>query len=182
MGARVYDPDTGTFLQTDPIQGGGANAYGYTDGDPVNETDLSGDCGFPIGCLEAAGGAILRGGEDAGSGLLDGAKGVSGALLDVGARGFAAFAILKPLIFPTTLNAAPCETHNDCGTVFAKGTDNGDGTTTEVKTRATPGADGSTSEHIIVRDGNGDAISVTHRVTNPAGEVVHEHTTQVKRP
>ena len=44
MGARVYDPYTGTFTQPDPIQGGGANAYGYTDGDPVNEKDLSGDC------------------------------------------------------------------------------------------------------------------------------------------
>jgi uncharacterized protein RhaS with RHS repeats len=43
MGARVYNPYTGTFTQPDPIQGGGANAYGYTDGDPVNETDLSGD-------------------------------------------------------------------------------------------------------------------------------------------
>jgi hypothetical protein len=43
MGARVYDPYTGTFTQPDPIQGGGANAYGYTDGDPVNGTDLSGD-------------------------------------------------------------------------------------------------------------------------------------------
>lgn len=42
MGARVYDPDTGTFLQTDPIPGADANAYGYTDGDPVNETDLTG--------------------------------------------------------------------------------------------------------------------------------------------
>jgi uncharacterized protein RhaS with RHS repeats len=43
MGARVYDPYTGMFLQTDPIQGGGANAYGYADGDPVNKTDLTGD-------------------------------------------------------------------------------------------------------------------------------------------
>jgi hypothetical protein len=42
MGARVYDPDTGTFLQTDPILHGGAGAYGYTDGDPVDETDLAG--------------------------------------------------------------------------------------------------------------------------------------------
>jgi hypothetical protein len=42
MGARVYDPYTGTFLQTDPIQGGGATPYGYTDGDPVNERDLTG--------------------------------------------------------------------------------------------------------------------------------------------
>jgi RHS repeat-associated protein len=42
MRARVYDPYTGTFLQTDPIPGADANAYGYTDGDPVNETDLTG--------------------------------------------------------------------------------------------------------------------------------------------
>jgi RHS repeat-associated protein len=36
MGARVYDPYTGTFTQPDPIQGGGANAYGYTDGERVS--------------------------------------------------------------------------------------------------------------------------------------------------
>lgn len=43
MGARVYDPYTGTFTQPDPIQGGSANAYGYTAGDPVNGSDLTGD-------------------------------------------------------------------------------------------------------------------------------------------
>jgi len=84
MGARVYDPYTGTFLQTDPIPGADANAYGYTDGDPVNETDLTGDatwagalgefgsaeaaeqpedaaCG-PFALVCEAGGAILTGG------------------------------------------------------------------------------------------------------------------------
>jgi hypothetical protein len=54
MGARVYDPDTGTFLQTDPIPGADANAYGYANGDPVNETDLTGKRGsFGSGCLVA---------------------------------------------------------------------------------------------------------------------------------
>jgi uncharacterized protein RhaS with RHS repeats len=48
MGARVYDPYTGTFTQPDPIHGGGDNAYGYTDGDPVNETDLNGDDALPL--------------------------------------------------------------------------------------------------------------------------------------
>jgi RHS repeat-associated protein len=43
MGARVYDPYTGTFLQTDPIPGADANAYGYANGDPANQTDLDGD-------------------------------------------------------------------------------------------------------------------------------------------
>jgi hypothetical protein len=53
MGARVYDPYTGTFTQPDPIPGAGANAYGYTDGDPVNETDLNGKGGHGGGpaCL-----------------------------------------------------------------------------------------------------------------------------------
>jgi hypothetical protein len=109
MGARVYDPYTGTFTQPDPVQGGGLNAYGYANGDPVNETDLTGDCGFPVGCLADAGGAILDAGEDAG-----------GALLDVGARGFGAFALLQPLIFPSSVGAAPCEINNDCGAVFAE--------------------------------------------------------------
>jgi uncharacterized protein RhaS with RHS repeats len=120
MGARVYNPYTGTFTQPDPIQGGGLNAYGYANGDPVNETDLTGDCGLPVGCLADAGGAILGAGEDAGGGLLDLATGAGGVLLDVGARGFGAFALLQPLISPSSVGAAPCEMNNDCGVVFAK--------------------------------------------------------------
>ncbi|MFJ6793996.1 DNRLRE domain-containing protein [Streptomyces sp. NPDC091268] len=42
MGARLYDPATGTFLQDDPVQGGGASAYGYCSADPVNCTDTAG--------------------------------------------------------------------------------------------------------------------------------------------
>jgi hypothetical protein len=69
MGARVYDPYTGTFLQTDPIPGADANAYGYTDGDPVNETDLSGDmsvwgAGGRIICAGLACLGIARGEPD----------------------------------------------------------------------------------------------------------------------
>jgi uncharacterized protein RhaS with RHS repeats len=62
MGARVYDPDTGTFMQPDPVKGGGANAYGYTDGDPVNETDLSGMCLiFSCSTYHAVGHAVSTG-------------------------------------------------------------------------------------------------------------------------
>ncbi|MBO4207551.1 RHS repeat-associated core domain-containing protein [Micromonospora echinofusca] len=42
MGARVYNPTTGRFLQVDPIYGGNANSYEYCSGDSVNCTDTSG--------------------------------------------------------------------------------------------------------------------------------------------
>jgi uncharacterized protein RhaS with RHS repeats len=104
MGARVYNPYTGTFTQPDPIQGGGANAYGYTDGDPVNEIDLTGDaaCGWaePWGCAIDAGEDIV---DDAG-----------GAALDLGSKVFGgvAGAILGPLIFPSNVGASRSEMTN----------------------------------------------------------------------
>ncbi|MES9602428.1 MULTISPECIES: DNRLRE domain-containing protein [Actinomadura] len=42
MGVRLYDPNTGRFLQTDPVHGGNENAYEYCTADPVNCTDLDG--------------------------------------------------------------------------------------------------------------------------------------------
>jgi len=42
MGARVYDPSTGRFLQTDPVVGGNANPYDYCSGDPNGCADTSG--------------------------------------------------------------------------------------------------------------------------------------------
>ena len=43
MGSRGYVPQLGRFLQTDPLTGGSDNPYAYTNGDPVNTTDLSGN-------------------------------------------------------------------------------------------------------------------------------------------
>jgi len=41
MGARVYIPALGRFLQVDPMPGGTPNLYAYP-ADPVNEFDLDG--------------------------------------------------------------------------------------------------------------------------------------------
>jgi RHS repeat-associated protein len=45
--ARVYDPVMGRFLQTDPIgYKSDINAYNYTRGDPINQTDPTGTAFF----------------------------------------------------------------------------------------------------------------------------------------
>jgi RHS repeat-associated protein len=47
---RYYDPQTGQFTQPDPIGlAGGANAYGFADGDPVSYGDPYGTCAWGIG-------------------------------------------------------------------------------------------------------------------------------------
>lgn len=42
MGARLYDPQAGRFLQVDPVPGGSCNAYDYVCQDPLNEYDRGG--------------------------------------------------------------------------------------------------------------------------------------------
>jgi RHS repeat-associated protein len=42
MGARQYLPSIGRFLEVDPVEGGSANAYDYSRGDPQNLCDLDG--------------------------------------------------------------------------------------------------------------------------------------------
>lgn len=42
MGARVYSPVLGRFLQVDPVAGGSANPYDYANQDPASEPDPSG--------------------------------------------------------------------------------------------------------------------------------------------
>jgi RHS repeat-associated protein len=44
MGARSYVPSLGRFLTPDPIPGGSANPYDYANQDPVNNSDLTGEC------------------------------------------------------------------------------------------------------------------------------------------
>ncbi len=43
MGVRLYNPNSGRFLSVDPVAGGSANDYDYTNQDPVNSFDLDGN-------------------------------------------------------------------------------------------------------------------------------------------
>ncbi len=47
MGVRSYVPALGRFLTPDPVPGGSANAYDYSNQDPVNTFDLSGEFSCP---------------------------------------------------------------------------------------------------------------------------------------
>ncbi len=62
MGARLYVPTLGRFLQVDPVPGGSASAYDYCSGDPVNCFDLDGERSRRV-CLATAAalGCILWG-------------------------------------------------------------------------------------------------------------------------
>jgi RHS repeat-associated protein len=63
MGARVYLPSLGRFLQVDPIQGGTLNPYVYAH-DPINMNDYSGQFAFAMPLVWAAPiawGALLKG-------------------------------------------------------------------------------------------------------------------------
>ncbi len=51
MGARLYSPQLGRFLEVDPVEGGSANDYEYAAGDPVNNADLTGMCSGFVRCL-----------------------------------------------------------------------------------------------------------------------------------
>jgi len=60
MGARVYIPAIGRFLQVDPEQGGTPNAYVYPP-DPVNDFDLTGSFGLKSFASIASYGSMIPG-------------------------------------------------------------------------------------------------------------------------
>ncbi|MGA8681342.1 MAG: RHS repeat-associated core domain-containing protein, partial [Acidimicrobiales bacterium] len=55
---RYYDPATGQFLSVDPDVDETDQAYAYTGGDPVSESDPSGDCVSLFGVVCLGGGAV----------------------------------------------------------------------------------------------------------------------------
>jgi len=69
--ARYYDPATGEFLTVDPDVATTLSPYGYVQGNPLNGTDPSGDCGLwgNDTCWGDAAGAIVSAAKATGSAL-----------------------------------------------------------------------------------------------------------------
>ena len=83
MGARPYSPLLGRFLSVDPVEGGSANDYDYTDADPVNKTDLDGRCSWDPrnpstlwSCAEHVSRTVVRAGQSVVSEVAQGARNV----------------------------------------------------------------------------------------------------------
>lgn len=79
MGARVYLPLLGRFLQVDPVPGGSANDFDYCSADPINCFDLGGTFGIHWG-------GILKGALH-NSWVRGIAEGVGAALVCAGSAG-----------------------------------------------------------------------------------------------
>jgi hypothetical protein len=58
MGARLYNPSTGTFTSMDPVFGGNSTTYAYPF-DPVNGYDIAGEC-WGCGTLKSIGKAAWK--------------------------------------------------------------------------------------------------------------------------
>jgi len=183
---RYYNPALGRFVQPDPIRTkSGWNLYRYCRNNPVNASDPRGLCESNFWTLW---GNSLNNTADAVQmsfgGLLNDLWSTitlnptwSNDIYDEAAS----------LLWSTARPAAPEATPyvaTGLGISAAAATVAGGAmiwewatTETVIITRATPGADGATSQIIKTTSKiTGNTIRVTHRVTNTAGEIIHEHT------
>jgi RHS repeat-associated protein len=105
MGARPYHPWLGVFLAPDPVVDAGNNMYAYTDGDPINQRDSTGNDSETLdwiarglgiaGLLIGIGGGAAAFKFGKAPGVLNGAKsgisalisGVAGAVVGTAATG-----------------------------------------------------------------------------------------------
>jgi RHS repeat-associated protein len=91
--ARVYDPNIGRFLQTDPIgYKDDLNLYAYVRNDPLDETDSTGECPncftAAIGAVAGAvGGVLVQAGTDLITGKVSSAADYAGAFVGGGTAG-----------------------------------------------------------------------------------------------
>jgi RHS repeat-associated protein len=105
--ARMYSPVLGRFMQADPIgAAGGINLYAYTDNDPLNQTDTSGNCPACAGAIVGGiGGLLFQAGSDLFHGSLSPASSYAGAIVG-GAAGGAAATVCGPTCAGAVAGAA----------------------------------------------------------------------------
>ena len=121
MGARIYNPTLGRFLTTDPVPGGSANNYDYTNADPINGLDLDGLCWkWNVACHVAHG--VAKGGEFVGQKAISAGKTIAraskSAAKTVTSRGFVAQLAAATLAAPVVAGVCVFTAGLGCAAAF----------------------------------------------------------------
>jgi len=174
---RYFDPVSGRFTQADPIGlGGGLNLYGFANGDPVNYSDPFGLCpqwltGRPCSGAVDAGAGFIPGvstGIDVAT-ALSGQNPLTGEDVGLLGRGIALAGVLTPV------SGGQIRASGKFLTAAERALAKESGNTFEVIVRKALGKDGSSSAHLLEKDAAGRSVSVTHRVVDQKGNIIHQH-------